>query len=68
MLLVLTAVFDNVMIAAGFFEYAEEGVTGIRFVLMPVEDFLYPLAGALLLAGAWELLSGTRPRTERTDA
>lgn len=72
-LLVLTAVFDNIMIAAGFFDYREDGISGIHLVLMPVEDFLYPIAGALLLAGVGELLdvsvSGeARVRTEKTDA
>ena len=67
-LLVLTAVFDNVMIAAGFFEYADGGISGIRFVLMPVEDFLYPLAGALLIAGVWELLGSERDARRRSDA
>lgn len=55
-LLVLTGVFDNVMIAAGFFDYGTEHVSGFRLGLVPAEDFLYPLAGALLLAGVWQLL------------
>ena len=59
-LLVLTAVFDNVMMAAGFFDYGSEQISGLRLGLMPVEDFLYPLAGALLLSGVWQLLSGAR--------
>lgn len=59
-LLVLTAVFDNVMMAAGFFDYGTEQISGLRLGLMPVEDFLYPLAGALLLSGVWQLLSGRR--------
>ncbi|WP_417512248.1 lycopene cyclase domain-containing protein [Microbacterium sp.] len=58
-LLVLTAVFDNIMIAAGFFDYREDGISGIRLGLMPIEDFLYPLAGALLLSGVWQLLGAT---------
>lgn len=57
-LLILTAVFDNVMMAAGFFDYGSEQISGLRLGLMPVEDFLYPLAGALLLSGVWQLLSG----------
>lgn len=59
-LLVLTAVFDNVMMAAGFFDYGSEQISGLRLGLMPIEDFLYPLAGALLLSGVWQLLSGPR--------
>ncbi|HJB62687.1 MAG TPA: lycopene cyclase domain-containing protein [Candidatus Microbacterium pullistercoris] len=59
-LLVLTAVFDNVMMAAGFFDYGSEQISGLRLGLMPIEDFLYPLAGALLLSGVWQLLNGPR--------
>lgn len=66
-LLVLTAVFDNVMMAAGFFDYGVDEISGLRFGLMPVEDFLYPLAGALLLAGAWQLLGGNQDRSERSE-
>lgn len=61
-LLILTTVFDNVMIAAGFFDYREEGISGIRIAMMPLEDLLYPIAGALLLSGIWQLLDvGRRP-------
>ena len=58
-LLVLTAIFDNVMMAAGFFDYGVDEISGYRFGLMPVEDFFYPIAGALLLSGVWQLLDGT---------
>ena len=66
-LLVLTAVFDNVMIAAGFFDYGTEHVSGIRLGLVPAEDFLYPLAGALLLAGVWQLLGANEPAGRREE-
>ncbi|HIV56670.1 MAG TPA: lycopene cyclase domain-containing protein [Candidatus Stackebrandtia faecavium] len=66
-LIVLTAVFDNVMMAAGFFDYGAEEISGLRFGLMPLEDFLYPFAGALLLAGIWQLLGGDRETSESND-
>ena len=59
-LLILTAVFDNIMMMAGFFDYGADEISGARFGLIPLEDFLYPFAGALLLAGAWQLLGGNR--------
>jgi lycopene cyclase domain-containing protein len=52
-LAVLTAVFDNLMIAAGFFDYGAGHITGLRVGLVPVEDFAYPLAGLLLLPSLW---------------
>ena len=60
-LLVLTAVFDTIMIAAGLFEYADAQISGVRIGLAPIEDFAYPLAGLLLLTAVWNLL-GARGR------
>lgn len=53
---VLTAVFDNLMVAAGLFEYDWDGLTGLRVGRIPVEDFAYPLGALLLLPGIWLLL------------
>lgn len=66
-LVILTAVFDNAMMAVGFFDYGPEAISGVRLWLVPLEDFLYPLAGALLLSGAWELLGGAQTGSERHD-
>lgn len=48
-LMVLTAVFDNVMIAVGLFTYPEVHLSGIRIGLAPIEDFAYPLCAAFLV-------------------
>lgn len=64
-LLVLTAVFDNVMIAAGLFTYPEEHLSGIMIGLAPIEDFAYPLCAAFLVPAAFTLLS---PRDEAVAA
>ena len=60
---VLTAVFDNVMIASGLFDYGGHALAGFRVGLAPVEDFAYPLGAALLLPAVWLML--TRPRRRR---
>ncbi|HRO29252.1 lycopene cyclase domain-containing protein [Citricoccus sp.] len=73
-LMVLTAVFDNLMIAADLFRYNEELLVGWYLGLAPVEDFAWPLAAGLLLPSLWELLhpapaSPAGPWTNaRTDA
>ncbi|MFI2366577.1 lycopene cyclase domain-containing protein [Promicromonospora sp. NPDC019610] len=61
-LLVLTAVFDNVMIASGLFTYADEHISGLRVGLAPIEDFAYPLAGVILLPALWTLFRSRRAR------
>ncbi|AAT89364.1 lycopene e-cyclase isoprenoid transferase B [Leifsonia xyli subsp. xyli] len=62
-LVVLTAVFDNLMIAAGLVTYADATLSGLRLGSVPIEDFAYPLAGLLLLPALWLLL---RPLGDRT--
>jgi lycopene cyclase domain-containing protein len=59
-LLVLTAVFDNLMIAVGLMTYADDRISGVRLGLVPVEDFSYPLAAVLLLPALWLLLRRRR--------
>ncbi|MGV9195492.1 lycopene cyclase domain-containing protein [Microbacterium sp. MC2] len=59
-LLTLTAVFDNIMIAVGLFDYDWENMSGLILGRMPVDDFAYPLAALLLLPGLWLLLSPRR--------
>jgi lycopene cyclase domain-containing protein len=61
-LLVLTAVFDSLMIAADLFRFDEEQLLGWHVVLAPVEDFAWPIASALALPALWLLLA---PRERR---
>ncbi|GKV73728.1 lycopene cyclase domain-containing protein [Pseudarthrobacter oxydans] len=62
--LVLTAVFDNLMIAAGLFNYSSDRISGASVGLAPLEDFAYPVAAVLLLPSLWIVL-GERSRKRR---
>lgn len=53
-LVVLTIVFDNLMIAVGLMVYAPN--SGLRIGLMPLEDLAYTVFAAAALPAAWELL------------
>lgn len=55
-LVVLTAVFDNLMIAAGLFTYPEEHLSGLRVGLAPIEDFSYAVCAAFLVPAVFVLL------------
>jgi lycopene cyclase domain-containing protein len=55
-LVALTAVFDNVMIAAGLFSYPPEHLSGLRVGLAPVEDFSYAVCAAFLVPAVFALL------------
>ena len=61
-LVLLTAVFDNVMIAVGLFDYSSAHISGIRIGEAPIEDFAYPLAAVIVLPALW-----SRLRREDTD-
>jgi len=54
-LLILTVVFDNLMIAAGLMRYAGPDVSGPAIGLMPALDLAYPLAAVILLPALWLL-------------
>ncbi len=62
-LVLLTAVFDNVMIAADLFTYPEEHLSGIRIGLAPIEDFAYPVCAAFLVPAVFCLLPVKEPRS-----
>jgi lycopene cyclase domain-containing protein len=64
-LVVLTAVFDNVMIAVGLFTYRADAVSGLSVGRAPLEDFAYPLAAAILLPTLWlRLRRSSQPAPE----
>ncbi|WP_203582461.1 lycopene cyclase domain-containing protein [Microbacterium hibisci] len=54
-LVILTAVFDNLMIAAGLFTYPEHLISGLRIGLAPLEDFAYPVCAAFLVPAVYTL-------------
>ena len=63
--LVLTAVFDNIMIGVGLVDYDPALISGFFVGIAPLEDFAYPVAAALLLPAAWSLLGGDVRRSPR---
>ena len=59
-LLVATAIFDNVMISVGLVAYNDELVGGAFIGVAPLEDFAYTVAAVVGLPALWTLLE--RPR------
>jgi lycopene cyclase domain-containing protein len=64
-LVVLTAIFDNLMIAAGLFTYPPAHLSGLRVGLAPIEDFSYAVCAAFLVPAVYTLLARDQVR-ERT--
>lgn len=56
-LLALTAVFDNVIIILGLYGYTPSALSGLFLGAMPIEDFGYPLAAAVLVPLLWRALT-----------
>ncbi|MCP1504112.1 lycopene cyclase domain-containing protein [Curtobacterium herbarum] len=63
-LLVMTGVFNNVIVGLGIVAYDPALVLGARVGLFPVEDLAYSIGAVLLLPSCWVLLerTGTGPR------
>jgi lycopene cyclase domain-containing protein len=59
-LMVLTAIFDNAMIAAGLVVYPPEHLSGISIGLAPIEDFSYSVCAAFLVPAVFSLLGRRR--------
>ncbi|HJX78334.1 lycopene cyclase domain-containing protein [Glutamicibacter sp.] len=66
-MVVLTAIFDNVMIAAGLFDYGQQTLLGLYVGRAPIEDFLYPLAAVILMPALWWLFGG-KPTVHKESA
>ena len=59
-LLVMTAVFDNIMISIGLVAYNESLISGAFIGVAPLEDFAYTIAAVVGLPSLWVLLGRRR--------
>lgn len=59
-LVLLTAVFDNLMIAIDLFSYPPQHLSGLKIGLAPLEDFAYPVCAAFLVPAIFTLVSARR--------
>ena len=53
-LLLLTAVFDSLIIGLQLVSYNQAHIVGIYIINAPIEDFSYALAAAVLVPLLWE--------------
>jgi lycopene cyclase domain-containing protein len=61
-LLVLTVIFDSLMVHVDLFRYDQSRSLGLDVLLTPVEDLAWPVAAALLVPSLWVLAT---PRGDR---
>ncbi|OMH32432.1 lycopene cyclase domain-containing protein [Tersicoccus sp. Bi-70] len=69
-MLVLTVVFDSVIVGVGLVAYDPARISGVYVGRAPVEDLAYTVGAVLVLPALWRLLgtrSGRRGRTPGRD-
>ncbi len=54
-LLVLTAIFDSVIVASGIVAYDETKILGMSLGSAPIEDFFYAVLAAVLIPNLWHI-------------
>lgn len=62
--LVMTAVFDNIMIGVGLVGYDRSLISGAFIGIAPLEDFAYAVAAVILLPSLW-VVFGSSALTEK---
>jgi len=67
-LLVMTIVFDNVIVTLRIVAYDPALISGAKIGAIPVEDLAYSIAAVVLLPSLWVLFdrTGARPAPDRT--
>ena len=53
-MLILTAVFDNLIILAGIVDYDATKLMGIYVGVVPIEDFAYTVVAVMLVPVIWK--------------
>lgn len=56
LVLLLTAVFDNVIVGLGIVEYDPARILGWKLGFAPIEDFGYAIVAAFAIPALWERL------------
>ncbi len=65
-MLALTAIFDNLIIAAGIVAYDASKISGLFIGLAPIEDFAYTIAAVLIVPSVWSaMLKRNKNKSEK---
>lgn len=55
-LLILTMIFDSMLVYFSFIDYAPDKILGMRIGFAPVEDFFYAIYAAIIVPLFWNRL------------
>ncbi|WP_062137863.1 lycopene cyclase domain-containing protein [Demequina aestuarii] len=59
-LLVLTVVFDNIIVGVGLVAYDESLISGVLMPIAPIEDLAYAIGSVMLVPALWILFGRRR--------
>ena len=52
-MLLLTAIFDNLIVASGIVAYDPTKISGVMLGAVPIEDFAYTIAAVAIVPSVW---------------
>jgi lycopene cyclase domain-containing protein len=55
-MILITALFDNLIVAAGIVGYDPSKISGILVGMVPIEDFAYTIAAVLIVPSVWSAM------------
>lgn len=61
-LLLLTAVFDNVIVGLSIVDYDPAKILGLKIGYAPIEDFMYAIFAVILVPVLWKKVGGASAR------
>jgi lycopene cyclase domain-containing protein len=62
-LIVMTAIFDSIIIALGIVDYNPDKILGLYVGNAPIEDFFYAILAVLIVPVIWNGLSITKSKS-----
>lgn len=62
-ILVLTAVFDSLIVWSGIVAYDSTKILGLRVGVAPIEDFFYAIAAILIVPALWKLFGKRKEKS-----
>jgi lycopene cyclase domain-containing protein len=61
-MLLITALFDNLIVGAGIVDYDPSKISGVMVGLVPIEDFAYTIAAVLIVPSVWSALTNRKKK------
>jgi lycopene cyclase domain-containing protein len=61
-MLLITAVFDNLIVGAGIVAYDPAKISGVMVGWVPIEDFAYTIAAVLIVPSVWSALTNRKKK------